>query len=277
MSSFGPRHVATISFQNDVGMPGNNGWMEDKYSRFKGVVTFQTSIFQILHFIALQIIKLDPTSLRHVDDDAFWGLANLTEIDIFHSKLTKPLLLHLACDVLTTIKVAHANLQYIPNDYFQHWRTLRMIDFSSNFLLSFPNISLIATTIEMVYVAHNEIELLNLGDSVYLENLKHIDLSHNQIHATDLTFNVTLMPGLAYLMLRNNRLTWFPDPNEWDWDLVVSRNMHTGKRRFELDLEDNPWNGKNLSWIQGAMLHGSKHGKTLSSSEHTLDLSLQNW
>ena len=276
VSSFGPRHVAIISFQNAVGMPGNNWLLEDKYSRFKGAVAFQASIVQILFIVALQMIKLGHTFLRNVDDNAFWGLSNLTVIDIFRSKLTKPPLLHLACDVLIMIKVVHAKLQHIPNDYFQLCRTLRLIDFSSNILHNFPNISLMASTIEMVYVAHNEITSLNLDYSVYLENLKHLDLSHNQIHATDLTFNVTLMPGLAYLMLKNNRLSWLPDPNEWDWDLVVSRNMHTGKHRVELDLEDNPWNGKNLSWIQGAMLHGSKYGKTLSSSEHTLDLSLQN-
>ena len=72
----------------------------------------------LLHFIALHIIKPGPTPLRHVDDDAFCGLA------IWYITLQvdtpPPPLLHLACDVLTTINVVHDNLQYIPNDYFQH-------------------------------------------------------------------------------------------------------------------------------------------------------------
>ena len=242
----------------------SSGWWFDT-QQWLSDVTVKT-------FLASQLITLGPTSLRHVDDDAFWGLNRLTEINIFQSQLTNPPSLHLACDALKTLKVVNANLQYIPNDYFQHCSTLFTIDFSKNYLRRFPNMSSIASTIQMVYVTHNEIKSLNFDDSVYFENLNVLDFSYNEIHAIDLTFNVTVVPRLVYLMLKYNRLSWFPHPNNWNWDVVVSRNINKSGHRLELDLEGNPWNCSNLSWLRGAALDGIQDGRTLSSAKHNISV-----
>ena len=205
-----------------------------------------------------------------MDDNAFWGLGNLSEIRIFDSDLRNPPSLQYACNVLTSVSVTKADLRTIPTHYFQHCQQLHTIDFSKTHLRSFPNISPIAHSIRLVYLSSNLIESVYFDPNVYFERLKLLKLNHNRIHA--LSFDVVMMPNLQYLLLKNNRLSWFLDPSTWNWSLVLNRRRN--RHSLDIELKGNPWDCNNLTWLQKVVFFydGESDGKSCLLEQHTSSL-----
>ena len=205
-----------------------------------------------------------------MDDNAFWGLGNLSQIHILDSDLKYPPSLQSACNVLKLVAVTNADLRTIPADYFQHCQKLHTIDFTNTRLRSFPNISSIAHSIRLVYLSSNLIRSLYFDPNMYFERLKLLKLNHNRIYA--LSFDVVMMPNLRYLLLKTNRLSWFLDPSTWNWSLVLNRRRNG--RSLDIELGGNPWDCNNLSWLQRAVFFddGEPDGKSCLRKQHTFVL-----
>ena len=183
----------------------------------------------------LKELVLSGMGLKHIDDNAFCGLRQITKLLLTNNRLTAPPQLHTSKCCILMLFMAHNKITF-DKEYFKGFKKLRKLKLTNNNLGHWPDIHWLEDSLRFLYACNNRFQSLDLLlANANFSRLIYLDVSFNLIHS----WNTSLlhhMPALDRLYLCGNQLSTIDD----------FRNYYFG----QIELAENPWHcGPELSWM----------------------------
>ncbi|GMR53100.1 hypothetical protein PMAYCL1PPCAC_23295 [Pristionchus mayeri] len=189
----------------------------------------------------LLTLRLDYCNLSRIDPLSFSNLVNLNSLDLSHNSLKILSLQPLRR--LRTLLLSHNELHYLPD--LSHFPSLRMLDLSSNRLLSISSL-LLPPRVESLLIKRNRLSVLPALPS--LSRLQELEISGNPLSCSCLlhsflnwSFHLTLFDGSSFPCP-------LPLPSHCDLSIDAADNLTT-------ILSNSPFPKEELCCI----LHGPRN------------------
>ena len=162
-------------------------------------------------FVLSQKIYLQVMQVRHIDDGAFCGLNQVSELQLSHNHLVSPPPL---CPIKCCLQNLQLNNNLISNwgkNFFTGFKKLKFINLRNNNIIQLPDLYWVRRTLTLITAAENHITSLDAfqADAIF-KCLARIQFSSNDIQ----NFNATILrrfPRLKHLYLGSNGLTYMGD------------------------------------------------------------------
>lgn len=236
----------------------------------------------------LKVLNLSHNQIKTIQPEAFARSSIVSVLDLSYNRLR--VLRRYGPLSVARLDVSHNALVAVSDDAFQHLQaSLLEADLSNNNLTDWKRLVHELEklkVLETLDLSENCLgnTLANAGGSANgFQELRHLDLSANGISRMELA-QLLLLPQLASLRLRNNRLSSVPalssayathlrkldlSGNRFEW--VSEESVPLLNLLDELDISDNPFRCDCqllafLSWLNETLLDGSVRIAKLSES-----------
>ncbi|ELW65894.1 toll-like receptor 13 [Tupaia chinensis] len=171
--------------------------------------------YSFTNLTALVDLRLEWNSIWKIGKRAFWGLENLTLLNLVENKIQSVNTSFQGLSNLETLLLSHNQITHIHKNAFVPLVRLKRLSLSRNFISNFSNV------LEAVQ---------------HLPCLEHLDLTNNSIMSLD--HSPTSLVSLTYLSLQGNKLmelnfSVLSLPNLTTLD--VSRNSHQAIQNVYLE------------------------------------------
>ena len=135
----------------------------------------------------------------------------LEQIELSFNKLIQAPNLEGACTTLTIFSVGFNKLTYLPYDYFDGCKKLKIIGLSGNKLTAFPNFAPIGSSLIKIVITANGLDETIPKDAIAMHpNLEHIEFHDNNMPAFEISFcNLTKQ---LYCTAWGNKFTRIENP-----------------------------------------------------------------
>ena len=200
----------------------------------------------------LQSLRLCCLGITTVDDDAFQGLDSLRVLRLNSNHLTVgPSLIHIRH--ITHLYLYKNFITHLPRAYFAGCVDLIMLMFGDNHLVSLPDMTHVAQSLQLVGFTRNRLMCQDAFESMPWPQLRRLILSGNLITS----FKTSLLENsrvLEVIDLEHNELRTLPDLGQFK---KFQNTSHT----LTMRVDGNPWHcDGSLKWVlEGTKDNGYLH------------------
>ena len=160
---------------------------------------------------APQHLRLYGDTIHVIEDDALFGLYNLTSLELNNCGLNNMPPLHAVKSNIEILRLAWNILVNVSVDYFHGFCRLHTINLNQNKILALPNIIPLRATLKCIDFTENNIESFEpFSTNTTFPALSTLIVSYNYIGYLS-SYMISCWPRLRSLDLRENLLNTLED------------------------------------------------------------------
>ncbi len=152
---------------------------------------------------SLTTLQLEYNDIMSVDISYVTDLQHLHYLDIDDNKISGTFKLPTLAK-LKSLDMDHNMITMLPDNIFHGMTSLEFIDFDSNEIVDFPNMSYLGCPLTTIIFSNNKIQFIDPSYLMGLSCLKYFDISSNEIQGV---FTFPTLPAMKIFNIKQNDIT----------------------------------------------------------------------